>query len=108
MIFVWGAFFDVEHFKVFIEFVTTLLLFYILVFFCKAYRILATQPGIEPTTPAIEDSLNLWTAKEVSIFKLLKNMILKSYDLFPFLKNMIYFHYTDIKHIVSFSLLFFH
>ena len=35
--------------EIFIEFVTTLLLFYILVFGHKACGILAPSPGIEPT-----------------------------------------------------------
>ena len=38
-----------------VEFVTVLLLFYSLIFFgCKAYGILAPQPGIEPLPPALE------------------------------------------------------
>ena len=42
-------------FKVFIEFVTVLLWFYVLFFFsCKSCGILAPQPGIEPTPPALE------------------------------------------------------
>ena len=42
-------------FKVFVEFVTLLLLFYALVFFDpKACGILVPQPGIKPTTPALE------------------------------------------------------
>ena len=41
-------------FKVFIEFVTTLLLFYVLVFGLKACGILAPYPGIEPAPPALE------------------------------------------------------
>ena len=41
-------------FKVFIEFVTILLLFYALVFGCESCGILAPQPGIEPTPPALE------------------------------------------------------
>ena len=42
-------------FKVFIEFVTILLLFSVFWFFgCKACGILAPQPGIEPALPALE------------------------------------------------------
>ena len=42
-------------FKVFIEFVTILLLFYVFWFFgLKARGILAPQPGIEPAPPAPE------------------------------------------------------
>ena len=43
-------------FKVFIEFVTILLLFYVLIFWhgCEACEILAPRPGIEPATPALE------------------------------------------------------
>ena len=41
-------------FKVFIEFVTILLLFYVLAFGCKACGVLVSQAGIEPTLPALE------------------------------------------------------
>ena len=42
-------------FKIFIEFVTILLLFYVFWFFdCEACGILAPHPGIEPTPPALE------------------------------------------------------
>ena len=42
-------------FKVFIEFVTILLPFYVFGFFgCKAYGILASRSGIEPMSPALE------------------------------------------------------
>ena len=41
-------------FKVFIEFVTMLLLFYVLVFWPEACGILAPQPGTEPAPPALE------------------------------------------------------
>ena len=41
-------------FKVFIEFVTILLLFYVLVFGCEACGILAPQPGIKPAPRALE------------------------------------------------------
>ena len=46
-------FFTWAIFKVFIDFVTTLLLFYVLVFFFgpEACGILASQPGIEHTHP---------------------------------------------------------
>ena len=40
--------------KVFIELVTVLLLFYVLVFGCEACGILAPGPGIEPAPPALE------------------------------------------------------
>ena len=40
-------------FKVFIEFVTTLLLLFMF-FGCEACGILASQPGIEPVPPALE------------------------------------------------------
>ena len=47
--------------KVFIEFVTILLLFYVLTFFgCKASGILAPRSGIKPTPPALEGE-NLMT-----------------------------------------------
>ena len=42
-------------FKVFIEFVTVLLLFYVFVFWPRqAYEILAPHPGIKPAPPALE------------------------------------------------------
>lgn len=41
--------------KIFIEFVTTLFLFYILVFWPKAHEILALQPGIKPTPPVLKE-----------------------------------------------------
>ena len=41
-------------FKVFIEFATILLWFYVLVFGHEAGGILAPRPGIEPTPPALE------------------------------------------------------
>ena len=41
-------------FKVFIEFVTTLLLFYVLFFGFEAWGILGPPPGTEPTPPALE------------------------------------------------------
>ena len=54
-------------FKVFVEFVTILLLFYAGVFGCTACGI-ASQPNIEPTPPALEGKvLNHWTAKEVPL-----------------------------------------
>ena len=57
-------------FKVFIEFVTTLLLFYIVAFFgCKACGVLAPKPGIEPAhTPSLRtgrQSPNHWSTREV-------------------------------------------
>ena len=44
-------------FKVFIEFVTILLPFYVLVFGPKACGILALRPGIEPAPPALEGEI---------------------------------------------------
>ena len=41
-------------FKVFMEFVTILLLFYVLFFGLEARGILAPRPGIEPAPPALE------------------------------------------------------
>ena len=54
--------------KVFIEFVTILLLVYNLAFWVQAYRILAPQPGIEPTPPALEGEVNHWTARDIGLF----------------------------------------
>ena len=44
-------------FKVFIEIVTILLLFYVRFFGHKACGILAPQPGIEPAPPALEGEI---------------------------------------------------
>ena len=42
-------------FKVFIEFVALLFLFYVVLFFCwEACGILTPQPGIKPIPPALE------------------------------------------------------
>ena len=41
-------------FKPFIELVTILIPFYVLIFGCKACEILAPQPGIKPKPPALE------------------------------------------------------
>ena len=49
--------------KVFIEFVTILLLFYVLIFGQEACGILAPRPGIEPTAPGLEGKV--FTAREV-------------------------------------------
>ena len=47
-------FFWCGPFLVFIEFITILLLFYVLVFWPQACGIFAPRPGIEPTSPALE------------------------------------------------------
>ena len=57
-------------FKVFIEFVTTLLLFYIVAFFgCKACGVLAPKPGIEsahtPSPRIGRQSPDHWSTREV-------------------------------------------
>ena len=50
--------FDVDHFKVFIEFITILLLLYDLFFFqTRACEIFAPQPGIELALPALESEV---------------------------------------------------
>ena len=54
-IFFFKIFFYVDFFKVFIEFVTILVLFYVLFFFGpEACGILAPQPSIEPIPSALE------------------------------------------------------
>ena len=61
-------------FKVFIEFVTILLRFYVLVFWPRgeASGILAPRSGIEPEPPAVEArGLNHWTTREVSTIPVL-------------------------------------
>ena len=45
----------VNFFKIFIEFVTVLLLSYALFFGQEACSILTPQPGMEPAPPALED-----------------------------------------------------
>jgi len=53
ILFVCLFFLDMDHFfKVFIEFVTVLLLFYVLILL-GGCGILAPQPGIKPTPPCI-------------------------------------------------------
>ena len=52
-------------FKVFNEFVTILFLFMFQFFGHETCGILAPLPGIETTTPALEGSLNHWTARQV-------------------------------------------
>ena len=56
-------------FKVFIEFVTILLLFYVLFFFGpEACGILAPRPGIEPTPSALEGEVLTTTRPGKSLF----------------------------------------
>ena len=45
---------DMDHFKVFIEFVTILPLFYVWLLGPKAWGILTSGQGIQPTPPALE------------------------------------------------------
>ena len=55
------------NFKVFIEFVTILLLFYVLVFWARGIRHLSSQARDRTHTPCIgRRSLNHWTAREVT------------------------------------------
>ena len=55
-------------FKVFIEFVTTLLLFYVLFFGPKARGVLTPWPWIKTHSPCIGKwSLNHWTSREVPV-----------------------------------------
>ena len=68
---------------VFIEFVTILLLFYILVFWPPvACGILAPQPGIEPAPPTLEGEFSTiepqGTSQYVTFILLKKCLILKS------------------------------
>ena len=58
-------------FKVFIEFVTILLLFYVLVFWSQNMRDLAPQPGIKPEPPTLESKvlINHWITREVLTHK---------------------------------------
>jgi len=54
-------------FLVITEFVTVLLLLflYVLIFWHEACVILAPQPGIEPTPPAVQGKSYHWSAREV-------------------------------------------
>ena len=65
------CFFNGDHFKVFIEFVTILLLFYVLVFWSQNMRDLAPQPGIKPEPPTLESKvlINHWITREVLTHK---------------------------------------
>ena len=57
---------DVDHFKVFIEFVTILLLFYVLVFWLRGMWDPSCPTRELTHTPCIRRrSLNPWTAREV-------------------------------------------
>ena len=70
--------------KVFVEFVTTpsILCFG---FLLQGIQDLSSPARYRTHKPCNgRQSLNLWTVREVSIFKLLKNMILKSYALLSF------------------------
>ena len=52
-------FYFLFFFLIFIEFVTTLLLFYsVSLFVCMAWEILAPWPGIEPTLPALKGEVS--------------------------------------------------
>ena len=67
-------FFDVDHFKVFIEFVTILLLFYVLGFWAHGMWDLSSPTRDRTRTPGIGRwSLNYWTAREVPVFSFLMN-----------------------------------
>ena len=56
-------------FKVFIKFVTILLLFYVFWFFGpEACGILAPRPGIEPATPVLEGEVLTTGPPEKSLF----------------------------------------
>ena len=54
-------------FKVLNQSVTILLVFHVLFFWLQGMCDLSSQPGTEPTFPALEgDILNHWTTREVS------------------------------------------
>ena len=73
-------------FKVFIEFATILLLFYVLVFWLQGMWDPSSSTGDRTHTPCIgRRSLNHWTAREVpikSIFRLLLIVLVQSSTLF--------------------------
>ena len=64
--------------KVFIKFVTVLLLFYALVFGCQECEILVPWPGIELKPSALEgkESLKHWTTREVPAHLFLNQFVL--------------------------------
>ena len=65
-IFFFKIFFDVDHLKIFVEFVTILLLFYVLFFWLRGMWDLSSSARDQTHTPCIERrSLNHWTTSEV-------------------------------------------
>ena len=57
-------FFKWATFKIFIAFVTVLLLYYVWVFGLEDWGIWAPHPGIKPAPPTLKVSLNHWTDRE--------------------------------------------
>ena len=93
-------FFDVDNFfKVFIEFVTILLLSYVLGFFgCEACGILAPRPGIKPT-PLVLEGEGLTTGlpwkSQAWVFKLsAQDMVRESQSFHDSHKRISYFLWT--------------
>ena len=62
-------------FKAFFEFVTHCFCFTLWFFGWESYGDLAPWPGIEPTPPTLEGSVNHWTAREVPEDALVKEWI---------------------------------
>ena len=68
-----------DHFNVFIEFVTLLLLFFGFFFSQKARGILVPQPGIDPTPPELEgEVLTTGPPGKSLIFPFIAGFILES------------------------------
>ena len=66
-------FFNVAHFKVFIAFVTLLLLLFMFWFFGSgACGVLAPEPGIRPTPPALEGEVSPTRPPEKSLTNVIK------------------------------------
>ena len=62
-----------SFFYIFIDFVTILLLFYLLVLGQEACGILSPRPGIEPAAPTLESEVaTFWTTREVPFHHLLR------------------------------------
>ena len=54
-----------DHFLIFIEFLTVSLLFHVLIFWPRGMWDLSSPARIEPTPHALEESLIHWTAREI-------------------------------------------
>ena len=81
--------------KVFIEFVTVLLLFYVLFLCFRPWGMWDPWPGIKPIPPTLEDkSFNHWTIREVQprclIFTSISSLIWRAFVIVCHLLHFIY------------------